>query len=48
MEKSDVCQEEMKRNVNSKYFKHVRLTLKSKLNTGNIPQAFNIWAVATI
>ena len=47
MEESDICQEEMKRNVNSEYFKHVRSTLKSKLNTGNIPQAFNIWAVAT-
>ena len=48
MEKSDIYQEDVKRNVNSEYFKHVRSTLKSKLNTGYIPQAFNIWAVATI
>ena len=48
MEKSDILQEQMKRNVNSEYFKNVRSTLKSKLNTGNISQAFNIWAVVTI
>ena len=48
MERSDVCLEEMKRNVNNEYFKLVISALKSKQNTGNICQAFKIWAVATV
>ena len=48
MERSDVCLEEVKRNVNTEYFKLVISALKSKRNAGNICQAFKIWAVATV
>ena len=48
MERSGICYEQMKRNVNTEYWKQFRLTLKSKLNTGNVFQAINIWAVPTV
>ena len=48
MERSDVCLEEMKRNVNTEYFKLAISALKSKRNAGNICQAFKIGAVATV
>ena len=48
MERSDICYEQMKRNVETEYWKRFRLTLKSKLNAGNVFQAINIWAVPTV
>ena len=48
MERSDICQEKMKRNVKTEYFKRVRATLKSKLNSGNVFQAINIWAIPAV
>ena len=48
MERSDICQKQMKRSVKIEYFKRVRSALKSKLKAGNVVQAINIWAVPTV
>ena len=45
MERSNICQEQMKKSVKTEYFKRVRSALKSKLNAWNVLQAINIWAV---
>ena len=38
----------MKEKVQKEYYKRVRAVLKSKLNGGNVLNAINIWAVATV
>ena len=38
----------MKRSVKTEYFKRVRATLKSKLNSGNVFQAINIWGIPAV
>ena len=38
----------MKKKVQEEYYKRVRAVLKSKLNGGNVINAINIWAVATV
>ena len=48
MERSDICQEQMKRSAKTEYFRRVRSALKSKLNAGNVFQAINIWAVPIV
>ena len=48
MERSYVCQEQMKRSVKTEYFRRVRSALKSKLNAGNVFDAINIWAVPAV
>ena len=48
MEKSDIFQEKMRRSVKTEYFKSVRSTLKSQLNSGNVFQAINIWAIPAV
>ena len=48
IERSDICQEQMKRSIKTEYFKRVRSALKSKLKAGNVFQAINIWAVPTV
>ena len=42
------CQEEMKENIRKEYFKRLRVTLKSKLNTKLVFQAINTWVVPTV
>ena len=44
----DTCQEKMKDKVLKEYYKRVRAVLNSKLNGGNVTNAINIWAVATV
>ena len=46
IERSDICQEQMKRSVQNEYFKRVRSAQKS--NAGFVFQAINIWAVPTV
>ena len=48
MERSDICQEQMKRSAKTEYLKRVRSALKSKLNAGNVFRAIDIWAVQTV
>ena len=48
LERDDICQEKMKEKVKKEYYKRVRAVLKSKLNGGNVTNAINIWAVATV
>ena len=48
LERNDIFQEKMKEKVQKEYYKRVRAVLKSKLNVGNIINAINIWAVATV
>ena len=43
MERSDICQEKMKKSVKIEYCKHVRSALNPKLNARNVFQAINIW-----
>ena len=38
----------MKEKVQKEYYKRVRAVLKSKMNGGNVINAINIWAVATV
>ena len=47
LEKQDICQE-MKENIRKKYFKMLRATLKSKLNSKHVSQAINTWVVLTV
>ena len=47
IERSDICQEQMKRSVRTEYLKRDRSALKSKLNAGNVFQA-NIWAAPAV
>ena len=46
MERSDICQEQMKRSVKTECFKRARPALKSNLNAGNVFQAIDspIWS----
>ena len=48
LERNDIFQEKMKEKVQKEYYKRARAVLKSKLNVGNIINAINIWAVATV
>ena len=48
LERDDICQEKMEKKVQEEYHKRVRAVLKSKLNGGNVINAINIWAVATV
>ena len=48
LERNDIFQEKMKEKVQKEYYKRVRAVLKAKLNVGNIINAINIWAVATV
>ena len=48
LERDDICQEKMKEKVPKECYKRVRAVLKPKLNGGNIVNAINIWAVATV
>ena len=48
LERDDICQEKMKEKVQKEYYKQVRAVLKSKLNGGNVINAVNVWAVATV
>ena len=48
LKKNDICQGKMKEKVQKEYYKRVRAVLKSKLNGGNVINAINIWAVATV
>ena len=48
MERSDIFEEQMKRRVETEYFKRVRSALKSKLNAGNVFKAIYIWTVPTV
>ena len=47
MEKTDICQEQMQRSVETEYFKRVRSALKTELNARNVFQAINILTVPT-
>ena len=38
----------MKEKVQKEYYKRIRAVLKSKLNGGNVINAINIWALATV
>ena len=48
LEKGDICQEEMKENVRTEYFKRLRATLTSKLNAKHLFQAINTWLMPTV
>ena len=48
LEKGDIGQEEMKKNIKKEYFKRLRATLKLKLNAKRVFQAINTWAVPTV
>ena len=48
LKRGDNCKKKMKEKVQKEYFKRVKAFLKSKLNVGNLINAFNISAVATI
>ena len=48
IERSDICQEQMKKSVIMEYFKRVRSALKLRLNAGNVFGAINIWAVPAV
>ena len=48
MERSDICQKQMKISVKTEYCRRVRSAPNSKLNGGNVFQAINIWAVSTV
>ena len=48
LERDDICQEKMKEKVQKVYYKRVSAVLKSKLNGGNVINAINIRAVATV
>ena len=48
LDKDNICQGKMKEKVKKEYYKRVRAVLKSKLNGGNVINAINIWAVATV
>ena len=48
LERNGICQEKMKEKVQKEYYKRVRALLKSTLNGGNVINAINIWAVATV
>ena len=48
LERYDICQEKMKEKVQKVYYKRVSAVLKSKLNGGNVTNAINIRAVATV
>ena len=48
LERDDICQDKMKEKVQKEYYKRVKTMLKSKLNGGNVMNAINIWAVATV
>ena len=39
---------EMKENVKTTYLKRLKLVLKSKLNSRNLINAINTWAVAVV
>ena len=39
---------EDEKKVQKEYYKQVRAVLKSKLNGGNVINAVNVWAVATV
>ena len=48
LEMDDICQEKVKEKVQKEYYKRVKAVLKSKLKCGNVVNAINIWAVATV
>ena len=48
LERDDICQEKMKEKVQKEYYKRVSAVLKSKLNGGNVINAINIRAIATV
>ena len=48
MERSGICQKQMKISVKTEYYRRVRSAPNSKLNGGNVFQAINIWAVPTV
>ena len=48
MERDDICLEKMKEKIQKEYYTRVRAVLISKLNGGNVINAINIWAVATV
>ena len=48
LERDDICQEKMNKKVQKEHYKGVWAVLKSKLNGGNVMNAINVWAVATV
>ena len=46
--REDVCEDDLKRMVKKEYFEQVRAVLKSSLNSGNIINALNAWAVPAV
>ena len=48
MERSVICQEQMKISVKVEYLKRVRSVLNLKLNAGYVFQAIDIWAVPAV
>ena len=48
LERADICQEKMKEKAQKEHHKRVKAVLKSKLNGGNVINAINTWAVATV
>ena len=48
LERDNICQNKMKEKVQKECYKRVRTVLKSKLNGGDVTNAINIWAVATV
>lgn len=48
LDKSDVCQHKMKKNVKKEYLKRVKSILKFKCNARNKIQATNTWAIPAI
>ena len=48
VERNDICQEKMKEKVQNEYYKRIRAVLKSKLNSGNVIDAINVWAAGTV
>ena len=47
LEKPDICQKGMNKNIRKEYFKSLKATLKSKLNAKHVSQAINMWVVPT-
>ena len=48
LERDNICQNKMKEKVQKEYYRRVRAVLNSKLNGGDVTNAINIWAVATV
>ena len=48
LELDDIMHKEMKEKVKTTYLKRLKLVLKSKLNSTNLINAINTWAVAVV